>query len=111
MGWPAVQSTATYSSQPGSQPTLRLRLDLTHHSSPPSYRVFSLPRSYIEVGQKEGARLVCGGKRWTGGPGGKGYYVEPTIFADVTDDMTIAREEIFGPVMCVLKYSTVAEVR
>jgi hypothetical protein len=69
------------------------------------------PRSYIKVGQKEGARLVCGGKRWTGGPGGKGYYVEPTIFADVTDDMTIAREEIFGPVMCVLKYSTVAEVR
>jgi retinal dehydrogenase len=65
---------------------------------------------YIAVGQKEGARLVCGGGRWEGAPGGKGYYVLPTVFADVTDDMTIAREEIFGPVMCVLKYSSVDEV-
>ena len=61
---------------------------------------------YIEVGKNEGARLLCGGKRW----GNKGYFVEPTIFADVTDNMTIAKEEIFGPVMSILKYKTIDEV-
>jgi aldehyde dehydrogenase (NAD+) len=57
---------------------------------------------YIEVGKKEGARLVVGG----GVPKGleKGYWVEPTLFADVNNDMRIAREEIFGPVLCVLPY-------
>jgi aldehyde dehydrogenase (NAD+) len=61
---------------------------------------------YIEIGKKEGARLLCGGKRW----GKKGFYVEPTVFADVTDEMTIAKEEIFGPVMCILKFKNVDEV-
>lgn len=61
---------------------------------------------YIDLGVKEGARLVCGGRRW----GTTGCYVEPTIFADVTDGMVIAKEEIFGPVMCCLRYSTVEEV-
>jgi aldehyde dehydrogenase (NAD+) len=59
---------------------------------------------YIEQGKKEGARLVCGG----GVPEGleKGCYVQPTIFADVTNDMTIAQEEIFGPVLSIIPYDT-----
>jgi aldehyde dehydrogenase (NAD+) len=61
---------------------------------------------YIRIGKEEGARLVCGGKRI----GDKGYYVEPTIFADVTDDMKIAKEEIFGPVMVILKFTEYNEV-
>ncbi|MDH3265205.1 MAG: betaine-aldehyde dehydrogenase, partial [Paracoccaceae bacterium] len=60
---------------------------------------------YIETGRAEGARLVTGG----GVPQREGYFVEPTIFADVTDAMTIAREEIFGPVMCVLSFDSEAE--
>jgi aldehyde dehydrogenase (NAD+) len=57
---------------------------------------------YIDIGKREGARLVCGGGR----PAhlSRGYYVEPTIFADVTNDMRIAREEIFGPVLVVIAY-------
>jgi aldehyde dehydrogenase (NAD+) len=57
---------------------------------------------YIEKGRAEGARLLLGG----GMPGQleKGYYVEPTVFVDVTNDMTIAREEIFGPVLAVIAY-------
>ncbi|TRL31120.1 betaine-aldehyde dehydrogenase [Rhizobium straminoryzae] len=65
--------------------------------------------AYTEKGKAEGARLVTGG----GIPNtasGEGYFVQPTIFADVTDDMTIAREEIFGPVMCVLDFEDESEV-
>lgn len=65
--------------------------------------------SYIDKGKAEGARLVTGG----GIPNsvtGEGFYIQPTVFADVTDDMTIAREEIFGPVMCVLDFEDEAEV-
>ncbi|KAG3101469.1 Aldehyde dehydrogenase [Phytophthora idaei] len=61
---------------------------------------------YIDEGIKEGARLLTGGKRH----GDKGWFIEPTVFADVTDDMTIAREEIFGPVMSILKFKTIDEV-
>lgn len=50
---------------------------------------------YIKKGKEEGATLLTGGNRF----GTKGYFIEPTVFADVTDDMTIAKEEIFGPVM------------
>ncbi len=57
---------------------------------------------YIQIGQEEGATLVCGGKRLDR----DGFYLEPTVFADVTDDMTIAKEEIFGPVMSVLTFKT-----
>jgi aldehyde dehydrogenase (NAD+) len=59
---------------------------------------------YIQAGVKEGARLVAGGKR----PAGltRGHYVEPTIFADVTSKMTIAQEEIFGPVLAILPYDS-----
>lgn len=56
--------------------------------------------SYIAKGKAEGARLVLGGDRPTGTP--DGYYVNPTIFADVRNDMTIAREEIFGPVLSTI---------
>ena len=62
--------------------------------------------SLIEKGKQEGARLLTGGKRY----GTKGYFVEPTVFADVTDNMTIAREEIFGPVFSILKFKDVDEV-
>lgn len=57
---------------------------------------------YIRIGQQEGARLLCGGRKLTGGEYDYGYYVEPAVFADVTPGMRIAREEIFGPVLAVL---------
>ena len=61
---------------------------------------------YIEKAKAEGARLICGGA-----PGNEGaLFVQPTVFADVTDDMTLAREEVFGPVMAVLDFETEAEV-
>jgi aldehyde dehydrogenase (NAD+) len=62
----------------------------------------------IEKGLEEGAGLVCGGP---GKPEGleKGYFVKPTIFRDVNNDMTIAREEIFGPVLCMMPYSDIDE--
>jgi betaine-aldehyde dehydrogenase len=59
---------------------------------------------YIEQGVKEGARLVIGGKRAQGHGLEHGNFVEPTVFADCRDDMTIVREEIFGPVMSVLRF-------
>jgi aldehyde dehydrogenase (NAD+) len=59
--------------------------------------------SYIERGKSEKATLVCGG-----GPvdGTKGYYISPTVFSDVTDDMTIYQEEIFGPVVVISSFET-----
>ena len=62
---------------------------------------------YIEAGRREGATLVTGGRR----PAefSRGHFVQPTLFADVTPAMTIAREEIFGPVVCVLSYDTEEE--
>ena len=60
---------------------------------------------YIEKGKAEGARLVAGGSRLDR----DGFFVEPTIFADVTDEMTIAREEIFGPVLSVLDFDDEAD--
>lgn len=61
--------------------------------------------SYIDKGRAEGARLIVGGARLNG----PGFFVQPTVFADVTDDMSIAREEIFGPVMAVLDFDTEEE--
>jgi aldehyde dehydrogenase (NAD+) len=61
---------------------------------------------YIEHGKKEGAKLLTGGRRL----GDKGYFVEPTVFDRVTDNMKIAREEIFGPVMNVLTFKDMNEV-
>jgi betaine-aldehyde dehydrogenase len=60
---------------------------------------------YISQGEAEGARLMTGGNRVTPQGFEGGFFVEPTVFADVSDTMTIAREEIFGPVMCVLDFS------
>jgi aldehyde dehydrogenase (NAD+) len=61
---------------------------------------------YIQHGKDEGAKLLCGGKAL----GDKGYFIEPTVFADVKDDMKIAQEEIFGPVMSIIKFSDMGEV-
>ena len=61
--------------------------------------------SYIQSGLAEGATLLLGGDRPTAPPLDKGFFVMPTIFADVTQNMKIAREEIFGPVACILKFS------
>jgi len=62
--------------------------------------------SYVESGKAEGAKLQSGGVR----VGDKGYFVRPTVFSDVTDNMKIAREEIFGPVQSILKFKTMEEV-
>jgi len=61
---------------------------------------------YIESGQSEGAKLNCGGGR----VGDRGYFVEPTVFSDVQDSMKIAREEIFGPVMSIIRFKNLDEV-
>ena len=58
---------------------------------------------YIGIGKQEAGPPRVGGTRLTGGAYDKGYFVEPTIFADVTETMTIAREEIFGPVLAVMR--------
>ncbi len=58
---------------------------------------------YIEAGRKEAGEPRCGGQRLTGGAHAKGWFVEPTVFAGVTQDMVIAREEIFGPVLAIMK--------
>lgn len=71
-----------------------------------SQRQIEIVQGFIEKGQAEGARLVTGGKRLAR----QGFYLEPTVFADVTDDMTIARDEIFGPVLSVLSFDTEDEV-
>jgi aldehyde dehydrogenase (NAD+) len=61
---------------------------------------------YIESGRSDGATLACGGER----VGTRGYFIRPTVFADVQDDMKIAREEIFGPVMSVISFKDMDEV-
>lgn len=64
---------------------------------------------YLEVGVREGATLAYGGHRVFDGGLGEGYFVAPTLFANVNNQMKIAREEIFGPVGCVIPFSTVDE--
>jgi betaine-aldehyde dehydrogenase len=66
---------------------------------------FDRVMTYIESAKGEGARLVTGGKRPDDQKLAKGFYIEPTVFADVTPDMKIAREEIFGPVLGIFKWS------
>jgi len=60
----------------------------------------------IESGKKEGAKLLCGGDKVPG----KGYFIQPTVFGDVKDDMRIAQEEIFGPVQQIMKFKTLDEI-
>src|SRR5262249_51799155 len=67
---------------------------------------FDKVMSYIQTGKKEGAALLHGGSRI----GDRGYFIQPTVFADVRDEMTIAREEIFGPVMSIIKFDGLDEV-
>jgi methylmalonic acid semialdehyde dehydrogenase len=64
---------------------------------------------YVDIGREDGATLVCGGSRATGHGLDKGYFVQPTIFDHVTPDMRIAREEIFGPVLSVLRVNSFEE--
>jgi aldehyde dehydrogenase (NAD+) len=59
---------------------------------------------YIQAGKDEGAKLECGGERDVEGAKAKGFFVKPTIFSEVKRDMKIAQEEIFGPVLCALKF-------
>lgn len=68
--------------------------------------MFKKVLGYIESGQKEGAKLETGGKRH----GTVGYFIEPTVFSNVTDTMKIAKEEIFGPVQSIIKFKTIDEV-
>ena len=63
---------------------------------------------YIETAKKEGATLVAGGERADIGTG-KGYFLQPTVFAGVTPEMTIAREEIFGPVLAAIEFADADE--
>lgn len=65
--------------------------------------------SYVEIGLNEGARLVCGGKFATDGDLNKGWFYEPTIFENVTPNMRIAQEEIFGPVLSVIRIKNLEE--
>lgn len=58
---------------------------------------------YIEIGKQGGAKMMCGGERLTGGDYDKGFFVQPTVFAEVTQDMRIWKEEIFGPVLGIAK--------
>ncbi len=60
--------------------------------------------SYIDIGRNDGAQLVTGGRRLSGGALGDGYFIEPTVFANVSNDMRIAREEIFGPVAALIPF-------
>jgi betaine-aldehyde dehydrogenase len=64
----------------------------------------------VESGRREGARLMTGGKRPAGEDFKRGYWLEPTVFADVNPGMRIAREEIFGPVLSVFKWSDEAKM-
>ncbi len=71
-----------------------------------SQEQFDRVMGYIEAGREDGAQMLLGGNR----VGDRGYFIAPTVFADVRDEMTIAREEIFGPVMSILKFKDVDEV-
>ena len=67
---------------------------------------FDKVMGYIESGKRDGAKLAYGGER----VGSRGYFIEPTVFVDVKDDMQIAREEIFGPVMSIIKFDDLNDV-
>ncbi|MGB7584397.1 MAG: aldehyde dehydrogenase family protein, partial [Terriglobales bacterium] len=64
---------------------------------------------YVDIGKAEGARLKCGGNRLTGGDYAHGYFMEPTVFADVDRKMRIAQEEIFGPVVSIIPCEDLAD--
>ena len=66
--------------------------------------------SYVELAKEEGARIAAGGVRVTDGELGKGCFIRPTLIVDATNDMRVAREEIFGPVAVVIKFHSEEEV-
>ena len=66
--------------------------------------------SYMDIAKKEGAKIACGGERYAEGDCAKGSFFKPTLITDVTNDMRVAREEIFGPVAVVIKFKTEEEV-
>lgn len=66
--------------------------------------------SYIEIGKNEGATVATGGERYVEGDAANGYFMKPTLLVNVTNDMRVAREEIFGPVGVVIKFKTIDEV-
>jgi len=76
------------------------------HGPQVSQMQFDKVLSMIAEGVEQGAKLECGGKRW----GDRGYFVEPTVISDVSDDNICAREEIFGPVQTIIRFRTVEEV-
>lgn len=80
--------------------------DETRYGPQNNKKQFETTMGYIAKGKEEGAKLVAGGERMQD----KGYYVAPTVFADVEQDMTIAKEEIFGPVLAVQKFSEFDEL-
>jgi len=81
----------------------------THMGPMASQQQLDMVSRYVSIGCDEGARIVYGGQRLEGGTWERGYYHQPTIFTDVTPDMRIAREEIFGPVVCVLPFEDEAQ--
>ncbi|GJQ27538.1 MAG: aldehyde dehydrogenase [Phycisphaerae bacterium] len=78
----------------------------THQGPQVSREQFDRVMGYIEKGNQEGAKRVAGGSR----VGDRGFFIEPTVFDNVRDDMTIAQEEIFGPVLCVMPFKDMDEV-
>ncbi|CAH9069118.1 unnamed protein product [Cuscuta europaea] len=78
----------------------------THQGPQVDKTQFEKILSYIEHGEREGAKLLCGGKQHHE----RGYYIQPTIFSNVEDSMLIAKDEIFGPVISLLKFKTIEEV-
>ncbi len=78
----------------------------THQGPQVSREQFDRVMNYIDIGNKQGAKLVTGGSR----VGDRGFFIEPTVFDGVRDDMTIAQEEIFGPVLCVMPFKDIDDV-
>ncbi len=66
--------------------------------------------SYLDLARDAGVRTAAGGRRLVDGELANGYFVAPTVYADVADEMRIAREEIFGPVACVMPFDSLEEV-
>ncbi|GAB6159539.1 aldehyde dehydrogenase family protein [Howardella ureilytica] len=66
--------------------------------------------SYVQIGKEEGAKVLCGGEQFTENGLENGCFIRPTLLGDVTNDMRVAREEIFGPVACIIKFKSEEEV-
>lgn len=75
-----------------------------------SHDQFKKVLEYLEIGKKEGAKAVCGGSKVNDPNLQKGYFVEPTLFTNATNKMRVAREEIFGPVICAIPFADIDEV-